>query len=198
MRKNLKLFGALLAVALAVASCISPLDPATPRNKYVDDGGTPPVQQPNRFHPDSLFIIFKLENEYRPSLTITDREATVDTTVKPWAVWVRARGVYSGNAPRGGHVIYSFMLRIDSAQVTGLRTALTGDPRIGEGIMIVTGRVIDSTKVVPVDTLFSTPPTGSDGKRFYPFHNFTEIFGDLFSSFGEPRYDIESYIRIVL
>ncbi len=199
MRRHMIRLGLLAALALAAASCVSPLDPATPRNKYIDNGGTPSEPNANKFHPDSLFVIVKLDNEFKPSLTVTEKEASVDTTVKPWAVWLRASGVYSGTAPRGSRVVYSFMLRIDSTQVDGMRHPLTGDPRIGQGIMIVTGRVVDSTTVTPLDTLFSMPPRGSDGMRFLLWPpRFDDVRGDLNCSFGDPRFDIESYIRMVL
>lgn len=186
-----------LALALIAGSCMSPLDPDTPRNRYID-GGTD-TQLPGdqrRFHPSHVNIIIKDGPEFR-LYKITDTSATVDTTADVPVFWLHAAGAWAGRAPKGTKVVSSFILRLDSVLADGVSRMLAGNPRGGSGMLFVIGKVVDSTLVEPLDTLIAEPGKTPVSMRFQPTPRRLELEGAINAGIGQPRLDFNAFINIV-
>lgn len=94
-------------------SCMSPLDPETPRKRIEDPGFINPSAKPGRIYAKS-FTLTVQEASTQWQHTIVDTLVQIDTSVSPPAVWLKMYLSKSGQIPKKLPFLQQLKVRKDS------------------------------------------------------------------------------------
>ncbi len=122
-----KLFAAGL-IAFLLYACVSPLDPSTPRLRYLDQN--PPLTQ-TKIHAKSITVAVR--NKSGDTLwhsVIRDTLVFIDTSVSPPALWLHLDVARNGEKPLTTPFIVSFWFHVDSLIANGNTTSLVRDSAV--------------------------------------------------------------------
>lgn len=101
-----------------VYSCVSPLDPDTPRNKFTENEViTPPINHAKIFA--KSFLITVKENSSLWKFSITDTLIQIDTSTTPLRLWLQIHLKRYGSIPQRFPFLEEIDIRVDSVQTTG-------------------------------------------------------------------------------
>jgi hypothetical protein len=150
------LFSSVVGIALCVSSCVSPLDPDTPRKKTVVYD-TVPVHPhaPGRLRA-AITVFIVQESAVVWASVLPDTIMEIDTSQSPARIWLRATAIRQPDFSPG-KFIASLSLKADSIAADGVDSDLFGDPRTGTGALFVIGNARDSTSYTIIDSVVATP-----------------------------------------
>jgi hypothetical protein len=155
----LPLIALAAGLAAAVPGCLSPLEPDTPRLRFLleDTLVTPPAQH-HRI-PCVITNIVATETGMSWACTIMDSTAEADTAAAAPAVWFRLTLQALPPFAMGQHYIASFTVRADSIPADGSLVTLGGDVLRQSGVVFYIGKAIDSSRLTIIDSVTMDPAT---------------------------------------
>lgn len=141
------LFGVLLALAMAAASCTDPLSVDTPRKIDIvgGGGGAPPSGQ--FYQPDAVRLIIVDNGLSWLPISAQIRNVLIDTTSRPPRIIIEGFNVI-GDVP-GGSLLRQMKFTTDTLMADAITVPLVGDPAIGPGVeMLVDDPVSGGERVL--------------------------------------------------